>query len=133
MASIMTAVVAYRPRIKLARTLSTEDVALQMEARTALNAGEIFNVLYEFNSMLRISVLKGHSVSLRKVGIFRPTLRLDGSYRIAVLIDPDLRRTLNAPGAFGGEIINRENIGKSQAQLVALWNQYHPEDAVEIG
>jgi hypothetical protein len=37
---------------------------------------------------------------------------------------------INAPGAFKGEIQNRENIGKTTAELVALWNADHPNDPV---
>jgi len=31
---------------------------------------------------------------------------------------------------FGGTIMNRKNIGKSADELVALWNETHPDDPV---
>jgi 2-C-methyl-D-erythritol 4-phosphate cytidylyltransferase len=32
--------------------------------------------------------------------------------------------------AFSGEITNRENIGKSGDELVARWNEAHPDDLI---
>ena len=42
-----------------------------------------------------------------------------------------VKRALSAPGAFRGRIINAENIGKSSDELVAMWNEAHPDDPVE--
>jgi hypothetical protein len=39
-------------------------------------------------------------------------------------------RALNAQRAFKGHIANTENIGKTADDLVALWNQEHPNDQV---
>ena len=33
-------------------------------------------------------------------------------------------------GAFKGDIINRENIGKTSADLKAQWNTAHPSDLI---
>ena len=38
---------------------------------------------------------------------------------------------LSTPGASQGYIINAENIGKSSDELVAMWNEAHPDDPVE--
>jgi hypothetical protein len=36
--------------------------------------------------------------------------------------------TILAIDAYKGEIQQRENIGKTSADLVALWNKEHPDD-----
>jgi hypothetical protein len=41
-----------------------------------------------------------------------------------------LTSALNAQGAFQGEIENRENIGKTGDELVAMWNDANPDDMV---
>jgi hypothetical protein len=45
-------------------------------------------------------------------------------------VDQRVLRALNAPGAFRGRILNAGNIGKSSADLVAMWEKAHPDDPV---
>ena len=35
-------------------------------------------------------------------------------------------------GVFTGTIANRDNIGKTSAELVSRWNEEHPDDQVTI-
>ncbi|MBL7065833.1 MAG: hypothetical protein ISS49_16780 [Anaerolineae bacterium] len=42
-------------------------------------------------------------------------------------LDTALKNRLNAPGAFRGEIENRDMIGKTADDLVARWNAEHPD------
>lgn len=56
--------------------------------------------------------------------------RLVGPFDVSHRLDRAIKNALNAPGAFGGEIVNRENIGKTADDLVALWNADHPDDPV---
>jgi hypothetical protein len=41
--------------------------------------------------------------------------------------EPDI-----TPGAFEGEIVRRDNIDLSTAEIVARWDEEHPEDPVEL-
>lgn len=54
----------------------------------------------------------------------------DGSVAIKVRVNPDLRKRINA--GFRGKWINSENIGKSEEEIIALWNEAYPEDPVEV-
>ena len=38
---------------------------------------------------------------------------------------------LRVNAGFRGKWINGENIGKSEAEIIALWNKAHPDDPVE--
>jgi hypothetical protein len=107
-----------------------EELARYIEGRTALNQGEIINVLIELNNAVREFALQGHSIAIRGLGIFRPGIRLDGRYRMHVRIDPGIRKALNVPAAFQGTVSNRDNIGKTRDDLVAMWNTTHPDDPV---
>jgi hypothetical protein len=49
---------------------------------------------------------------------------------IKVRVNPDLRKRINA--GFRGKWINSENIGKSEEEIIALWNEAYPEDPVEV-
>jgi hypothetical protein len=46
--------------------------------------------------------------------------------------DGELKRQLNAPGAFTGEIVNRVNIGLDDAEYKALWDAEHPDDPLDV-
>jgi nucleoid DNA-binding protein len=132
MASRITAIRKYQPRIVLERTISTKEIARFIEDRTALNEGEIVNVLIELNHAIRHFTFQGHSVSLRGLGIFRPGMRLDGHYQMNVRIEKAVRKAMNVPGAFQGRVVNRKNIGKTTQDLFDLWNHDHPEDPVDV-
>ena len=56
---------------------------------------------------------------------------LDGTLDIQYRADTLLTNGLNVPGTFIGRIINRENIGKTANELVAMWNADNPADLVE--
>jgi hypothetical protein len=62
---------------------------------------------------------------------YSPTVSLDGTFGVGHRADDAIKKRLNAPGAFQGEIVNRENIGKASDDLVAQWNEAHPDDPVE--
>jgi hypothetical protein len=45
-----------------------------------------------------------------------------------VRVNPDLVKRMNA--GFRGKWRNAANIGKPEAEIVALWNQAHPNDLI---
>jgi len=49
---------------------------------------------------------------------------------IKVRVNPELDKRINAE--FRGKWINNANIGKSEEEIIALWNEAHPEDLVEV-
>jgi hypothetical protein len=130
MANKIAAISKYRPRILLERTVQIEELARYIEGRTALNEGEIINVLLELNNAVREFALQGHSIAIRGLGIFRPGVRLNGRYQMHVRIDPGIRKSLNVPAAFQGKIENRDNIGKTRDDLITMWNMNYPDDPV---
>jgi len=69
---------------------------------------------------------QGRAVKLEGLGLFTPTIGLEGSLDVGFRLDTSIDGELNVPGAFKGEVLNRENIGKSSADLKALWNAEHP-------
>ena len=64
------------------------------------------------------------------LGTWTPNISLDGKMDIQYRADTALVNGLNAPGMFTGKIVNRENIGKTGDDLVAMWNEANPEDQV---
>jgi hypothetical protein len=55
---------------------------------------------------------------------------LDGTFDVSHRTDAALKNRLNTPQAFQGDIVNRDMIGQTAHDLVARWNQEHPDDPV---
>lgn len=55
---------------------------------------------------------------------------LDGTINVNHRLDQSLRVALNTPGVYEGDIVNRQNIGKSMDDLTTLWNESQPLDPI---
>lgn len=66
------------------------------------------------------------------VGIWTPSIGLEGKLCIHYRPDPAFVYLLNMPGVFTGTILNKEYIGKTGEELVMKWNEDYPEDPVMI-
>jgi hypothetical protein len=130
MAEKLKAINLLRPKLKLGRMFSMDQVAPYVADRTGLNRGVILNVLNEFCDTLIFFALDGRTVKLDGLGRFSPKIGLDGTISISARLDNRMQKRLNDEGLFKGEIQNRDNIGKTPDELVALWNEIHPEDPV---
>ena len=130
MAKQIQAVSAYCPRIGLGKRAETNDLVDFIARSTGLNEGTIRQVLTELRDATVFFSLRGQSVQLEGLGTYTPTIELDGTINVGHRADGYIKRHLNAPAAFQGEILQRENIGKTSADLAALWNADHPDDPV---
>jgi len=130
MASRIKAIGAYRPRIKLGRTAQMSEVVAYIAERTGLNEGEVSIALKELRDVVAHFNLAGRGVKLEGLGIYAPKIGLDGTLDASHRLDRALKNRLNTPDAFQGEIENRDMIGKTGDDLVARWNEEHPEDPV---
>lgn len=131
MAKKITAIRKYRPEIERERTRQTRQVVEDMARRTNLNEGIIRHVVYDLRDAILQAHRIGQAVKIDGLGTFTPTIHLDGGLDILFRPDPDMFRQLNDPTQFYAKILNKANIGKSAEELVAQWNQEHPDDPVE--
>jgi nucleoid DNA-binding protein len=130
MASKIQAVNAYRPKVKLGRTVPLTQLVNYIADRTGLNEGEVSIVLKELRDAVIFFTRQGQGVKIEGLGTYLPKVGLDGTFDVSHRLDRAIKNALNAPGAFGGEIVNRENVGQTADDLVALWNADHPDDPV---
>lgn len=131
MARKITAIRKYRPEIKREPTRQMRHLVEGIARGTGLSEGEIRFVLYELRDAILEAHSHGQAVKLDGLGIFTPTIRMDGSLDVLFRPEVDLLNKLNDPSHFYARILNKSNIGKSADELVAQWNQEHPEDPVE--
>jgi hypothetical protein len=130
MAKQIQAVSAYRPQIILGQRAGVADLVDLIARSTGLNESSIRQVLLELRDATLFFNLRGQAVQLEGLGTYTPSIEVDGTLGVGHRADMYLKHRLNAPGVFKGEIQNRENIGKTTAELVALWNADHPNDPV---
>jgi hypothetical protein len=131
MAKKITAIRRYRPEIKRMRTRQTWQLVEDIARGTSLNEGSIRFVVYELRDAILRAHRIGQAVKIDGLGTFTPTIRVDGSLDILFRPDPDMLRQLNDRTKFYANILNKANIGKSAEELVAQWNEEHPDDLVE--
>lgn len=131
MARKIAAIRKYRPEIRRQPTRQTKQVVEDIARRTGLNEGEIRFVTYELRDAILMTHSHGQAVKIDGLGTFTPTLRMNGELDILFRPDVDMLRQLNDPTRFYAKILNKGNIGKSAADLIAQWNAEHPDDPVD--
>ncbi len=131
MAKLVQAVRRFGPRVVRPRALRDSELSEWLAGRTGLTRAQVAAVLYELSAAISFFNRAGMTLRLAGVGTFQPTIRHSGRLRIRYFMASELRREMNATGAFAGEIANRENIGLDFTSLKALWDTEFPDDPLE--
>lgn len=106
------------PRLKLNRPQDTRDMMEYMNMRSGLVPSDIIAVIYEIRDALLRNLPEATPLRLEGIGIFSPSLKLDGSINIRFRPDKKLVRQLNGKkDRLKPRITNRKNIGKSLDDL----------------
>jgi len=132
MAHRIKAINAYRPRIEQGNTVQKPELLRSSSRATGIVEGTLDLGIKELRDQIIEYCRAGRAVKINGLGTWAPTIGLDGKLDIQYRPDPAFNYGLNIPGIFTGTILNRENIGKSGEELVALWNEAYPEDPVAI-
>ena len=130
MASRIKAINAYRPKVKLGRTAGTDELVEFIARSTGLNESGVRQVLLELRDAAIFFNKQGRAIKLEGLGTYTPSIDLSGKMKVGHRADTALNKGLNAPGAFLGEILNRENIGKTGDEPAAMWDADNPGDPV---
>ena len=97
--------------------------------RTTLSTGIVKNVQESEVETLIGLLLDGRPVRTG-TAIYTLSIGLDGSYKVNVRADKHITRAVNQERAFRSHIVNAKNIGKTSDELVAMWNEEHPDDTI---
>ncbi|HLO16670.1 MAG TPA: hypothetical protein VK206_17685 [Anaerolineales bacterium] len=131
MAQKIQAINAYRPRIEQGNTVQKAELLSGLSHATSLVEGSVSLTLSELKYHILRSCCAGRAVKVDGLGIWTPSIALDGKLSIQYRPDLSFDYELNKPGAFTGNIANRLNIGKTSEELVAKWNEANPSDLVQ--
>ena len=120
----------FGPRLEPKDPMDPEEIIRKIVKVTNQSRGSVLAVLSELDVQLEDGLMEGRVVQLPNGTHFRPVGKKDGRVDIQVRINPTIDRNVNAN--FSGKWRNAENIGKSEAEIVSLWNETHPDDPIEF-
>ena len=126
------AINTYRPRIVQGNTVQKPELLRSSSRATGIVEGTLDLGIKELRDQIIEYCRAGRAVKIDGLGIWTPTIGLDGKLNIQYRPDPTISYGINIPGMFTGTILNREYIGKTGEELVEKWNEDHPEDPVLI-
>jgi hypothetical protein len=128
MAKKIQAWATYGPKIVLGDPMKKEELIENIIAATNQSRGSVLAALSELDVQIEAGLKAGRIVHLPNGTHYEPIGKKDGSVDIGVRVNPDLDKKVNA--GFRGTWANAANIGKTEAEIVALWNEEHPDDPI---
>jgi|SaaInl7_200m_RNA_FD_contig_41_295435_length_776_multi_10_in_0_out_0_1 hypothetical protein len=131
MASRIGAISTYRPKIELGERAVTDDLVEFIARSTGLNESGVRQMALEMRDAVLFFLVRGIPVYIEGLGTYTPKIDLDGTLGVGHRADNQIKIGLNVDGKFSANIINKENVGKTSDELVALWNTDHPDDLVD--
>ena len=120
----------FRPRVDQGVTVQKPALLRAMSRATSIVEGTLDQILTELHHHIVEILISGRAVKIPGLGTWTPNLALDGTLEVQYRADARLISALKDAPRFEGHISNRENIGLTGDELVAKWNQLHPEDRV---
>jgi hypothetical protein len=130
MATKIEAWVEFGPRLEPSDAITPEGLIERIVMATSQSRGSVKAILDELDVQLEIGLKEGHIVQLPNGTHFKPTGKRDGSIEVNVRVNPRIVRNIN--NGFRGAWRNAENIGKIEAEIIALWNAAHPDNPIEM-
>jgi hypothetical protein len=120
----------YGPRVALGDPMLPEEVIENVVSATNQSKGSVLAVLAELDVQIKAGLKAGRIVRLPNGLRFEPVGKKDGYVNITVNVSQEMDTDVNA--RFRGKWINAENIGKSESEMIALWNEEHPLDPINL-
>jgi len=126
----MKAISVYTPRIIQEKTQNLDSLIELIAARSTLNEGTVGNVLKELVAVMLYHLQNGQAIKIDDLGTFTPKIDLNGNFSITHRLSLKLKNEMARKNWFQGDIKNKDMIGKSLDDLIARWNQEHPDDQI---
>lgn len=105
------------PRIKLNKPLEKREFIKYITMRSGFVSSDIIGMIYEIRDVLYDHLKEGTPVRLEGIGIFSPSIKLDGTIKIKFRADKELIQDLNLNNNLHQKITNQKNIGKPLSEL----------------
>jgi hypothetical protein len=109
--------------------VEAEEVIKALVATTNETRGSVLSVLAELDVILEQGLKAGRSVKLPNGTIFRPVGKKDGTISVKVRLGTRMTKSIDSEQRAKWE--NAEHIGKSEAEMIVVWNELYPNDPIE--
>ena len=130
MAKKIQAWTEFGPRLELTDPMTRDELIENIIAATNQSRGSVLAVLSELDVQIEAGLKAGRIVQMPNGTHYKPTGKRDGSVNIDVRVNPDLDKRVNID--FRGKWRNGGSIGMTEAEIIALWDEAHPDDPVEV-
>ncbi len=117
------------PKLAPTDPVEAEEVIELLVETTNQTRGSLLAILSELDVILERSLKAGRSVKLPNGTIFRPVGKKDGSISVKSRFSTRMSKSIDAEKR--AEWINAENIGKTEAEMIVIWNELYPDDPIE--
>ena len=107
------------PRLKLNKPKTTRDLMKYINQRSGFVSSDIIGMIYEFRDVILNHAREATPIRLEGLGIFSPSIKLDGTYNIKFRPDKSLIKDLNRENYLKPYITNRKNVGKTLTEIEA--------------
>jgi hypothetical protein len=130
MAKRIQAWVEFGPRLESMDPITAEGMIERIVAASNQSRGSVKAILDELDVQTEIALKEGHIVQLPNGTHYKPSGHKDGTVDINVRVNPRVVKNVNI--GFRGRWRNAENIGKNEAEIIAMWNAAHPDDLIAV-
>jgi len=117
------------PRLAPATPVESEEVIEELVDNTNQTRGSVLGVLSELDVVIERALKAGRRVKLPNGMILIPVGRRDGSIIIRASFGKPMLGRINVEQR--AKWLNADNIGKTEDEMIILWNELHPDDPIE--
>lgn len=117
------------PQIESGSPMDPEEVIEELIGTTNQTKGSLLGLLAELDRVTVKALRFGRRVKLPNGLRFRPVGKRDGSIVIKIEYGVRIKENVNTNPHVKWK--NAKNIGLSDEEMVALWNELYPDDPIE--
>jgi hypothetical protein len=131
MANRLPVINQLRPRILSKGGVNLQEISKRVSKNTTFNPSEILSVLQLFTEEVISAVQAGETVKIDGLVLFKANMKVGGEVGMTIRGDRAALAGLNNPVLWtAAKVANHTNLSKTSDDLVAQWNEEHPDDTV---
>jgi len=132
MANKLAAINQLRAKIISQGVADLDTLAGRVAKNTTFNEDDIYSMMRLMVRETNAALQAGETVKIDGLVNISASMKVGGKVNLSLRVDREAQAGLNNPTLWGaGKVSNYANMTKSTKELVALWNQAHPDDPVE--
>lgn len=133
MAKRIAAINQLRPKIQSQGIVDLETLAARLARQsTTFDEDEMFGIFRKLIREATAALQNGETVKLDGLVNIQPKMKVGGEVSLGLRANRSAINALNDPALWTADkVTNHANLSKTSEELVALWNEEHPDDLVE--